>query len=160
MGAGERTLIQIRRLGAKDGQASLGILAQIKLQGAESAVDEADMARFLGRSENVLLVARTDEVWAGFLLAYVLDRLDSSRPMVLLYELEVAVAHRCNGVGTELLMELQRECDKLQATKTWTLTDMTNEPACRLYQKAGGRRNPVANDVVFVFDQSGKPSGG
>ncbi len=110
--------------------------------------------RFLARPENVLIVAEEDGAPAGFLLAYVLDRVDRDRRMVCLYEIGVLPGKRRRGLGAAMVEALLSWARAQGLMKTWVITDRSNEAAMRLYARTGGRPD-AGDDVVFVWTGGG-----
>ena len=63
------------------------------------AVAEEAVAAFLKHDDHVLLVAFEEDEPVGFLVAYRLQRLRVTQPMMLLYDVQVDVEHRRLGVA-------------------------------------------------------------
>ena len=95
--------MDIRRLTTEDAELALQAIIALKITpGAPPAeLPPAYVRRFLSRPDNVLIVATDDHRPVGFLLAYLLDRVDRQRQMVLFYEIEVAESHRRRGIGVD-----------------------------------------------------------
>ncbi len=96
------------------------------------------LARFLANPNNVLMVARQDDVPVGFALAYVLERFDSRTPMLYLHEIDVSTRHHREGIGRALVEELRRLCVTEQYSKMFAMTNRSNTPAVRLFESTGG----------------------
>jgi ribosomal protein S18 acetylase RimI-like enzyme len=94
---------------------------------------------------HVVLVAGELE---GFLLAYVLPRLDG-RLGVFLYELEVAEPVRRRGIGSSLVEEAKRVSREAGAFERYVLTEPDNRAANRLYESTGARDETV---VMWVWE--------
>jgi len=113
--------------------------------------NEAHMNRFLARAENLLLVAVAEDRPVGFALAYQLDRVDESPPMVFFYEIEVLPSHRRQGAARALIDRLKGLCRQRGAGKMFVLTDRRNHAACCLYSSTGGHVE-YDDGVLFSFD--------
>jgi ribosomal protein S18 acetylase RimI-like enzyme len=105
---------------------------------------------FLGKETNYLLAAYVDGVFAGFLYAYELERLETDRPMMFFYSIDVLEAYRRRGVAARLIGELKRICAERNVSKMYVLTDEANVAAMKTYQSTGGERVSPDN-VLFVY---------
>ena len=143
-----------RRLGPADAALAAEAVRRIKETPVREGFGEDHLRRFLARAENILIVAEDEGAPAGFLLAYVLDRVDRDRRMVCLYEIGVVAACRRRGIGRAMLEELKAWCGRENVMKAWVITDRGNAAAMRLYAAAGGRPD-AGDDVVFVWGGEG-----
>lgn len=112
-------------------------------------LDGKAVRAFLVDARNCLLLAMQDERPIGFALAYELPRLDTTRPMMFLYELAVAAEHRRQGVGQALVEELKRLCRERGFLKMLVLTKADNLPARELYVATDGETS--LDDVLFWY---------
>jgi ribosomal protein S18 acetylase RimI-like enzyme len=111
------------------------------------------MREFLGNPSNLLIVAFRAEMPIGFLLAYRLERCDRAAPMLLIYEIGVAPQFQNRGVGTSLVEQAKRLCERGRFMKMWVVTSASNEAAMNLYRSTGGHRS-AEDDVVFAYAPS------
>lgn len=102
-GNGMSSTIQAKRLGPEDAELAFEAIGAIKDPESHAGFSAAYLRRFLSRSENVLIVAWNEGGPAGFLLAYVLDRVDRDQQLVCLYESCASEFHRRGGVGRALV---------------------------------------------------------
>ena len=112
--------------------------------------ETATYRMFLSDPHTHLLAAYVDDELAGFLIAYELERLDTSRPMMMLYTIDVLPSFQRRGVGKRLVNELKRICVKRGVLKMFVITGESNQPAMALYSSTGGLRESK-DDVVFVY---------
>ena len=147
---------EIRLLGPTDVETAQEVTAVLKTRSAAAPVDATYLERFLAGKRSVVLAALDHGTPVGFLLAYVRDRIDSERPMVLLYEIEVAPGHRRCGVGRALIEALKDLSRDVGAVKLWAPTDRSNLAAVALY-KAAGMVESAADDGVIFELASGDP---
>jgi ribosomal protein S18 acetylase RimI-like enzyme len=112
---------------------------------------------FLSRPTNYLLIAYVEGAPAGMIIGHELQRRDSPRPMMFLYEVGVDEAYRQRGVGTALVSALARIGEERGYCEMFVLTNESNEPAMRLYSSAGGWRNEERDIAMFEWswDQPG-----
>ncbi len=82
--------MEVRRLGSDDAQSGVDAIRLLKALDGDPIPSAQYLRRFLSRPENVLIVAFDDGVPVGFLLAYLLDRVDRDQQMMFFYEIGVA----------------------------------------------------------------------
>jgi aminoglycoside 3-N-acetyltransferase I len=139
----------VRRLASAD--APFAALAINTLKAPATPVTTSTLAQFLSRPENILLIADDRGTPAGFLVAYLLDRVDRDQRMVCLYEIGVAADHRQQGIGSALIQELKNLCVQENIMKCWVITDRTNAAAIRLYESTGAQHDGL-DSLVFAYD--------
>jgi len=139
-------VIRIRRLSLGD-EREVGRVAEIWYSG-KGAADAR--RRFLSDQYVYLLAAYADEELAGFLVGYELNRLDTSRPMMTLYRIDVLPRFQKRGVGKRLVNELKRICRRKGVLKMFVITSESNQAAMALYSSTGGVRG-AKDEVVFVY---------
>jgi aminoglycoside 3-N-acetyltransferase I len=108
------------------------------------------MRVWLACSSHILIEATVNEAPIGFALGYVLGRFDTARPMLFLYEIEVAAAWRQQGVGRRLVERMKAIASELHVMKMWVQTSPDNEAAQRLYHRAGAVRAKGV-DLLYVW---------
>lgn len=121
----------------------------LKTGSGAAPVDPSYLALFLADDKSVVLAALDHGIPVGFLLAYVLDRMDSERPMVLLYEIEVAPGHRRCGVGRALIEALKDLSRGIGAVRLWAPTDRSNVAAVALYEAVGMVESGADDGVIY-----------
>jgi ribosomal protein S18 acetylase RimI-like enzyme len=106
-------------------------------------------AAFLSRLEALLMVAEDEDQLVGWAYGHELIHPDGERTM-LLYALDVAVAHRREGHGRQLVTAFTAEARKRGCTEVWVLTDDGNSAALAAYSSAGGQRD-ATDQVMFTW---------
>jgi ribosomal protein S18 acetylase RimI-like enzyme len=106
---------------------------------------------FLISDHNYLLVAVWEGVPVGVLLGYRLERPETQRPKLFVYEMEVLAAQRGRGIGKVLINSFQDIARQVNATEIFLMTNQSNIPAMRLYESTGGVQEGDDN-VLFVYD--------
>jgi aminoglycoside 3-N-acetyltransferase I len=143
--------MRVRRLGVEAVALAGEAVRSLKGPAPPDSSGDRHLRPFLARPENILLVAEEDGAPVGFLVAYVLDRVDRSRTMVCLYEIEVSPASRRRGIGRAMVTELLALCRRGNAAKIWVVASRSNAAAMRLYASTGARA-AAPDDVVFVYE--------
>ena len=141
----------VRRLGPEDAGLACQAIVAIKQPFAPSPPTPSDMERFLSRPENVLIAASEEGKPTGFLLAYILDRVDQDRPMVCLYEIEVAEPYRRQGSGRAMVEKLLGIARDIGAVKTWVIASRSDTGAMAFYRRTGAVADPEGDDVIMVY---------
>lgn len=143
--------MQVRRLGIEDFELATEAIRTVKKPKPHSTFSGEYLKKFLARPENVLIVAEQEGVPTGFLLAYLLDRVDRDQRMVCLYEVGVSESYRQRGIGRAMIETLKLICKKENALKTWGITNRSNLAAFRLYESTGAAADPSGDEVTFVY---------
>jgi aminoglycoside 3-N-acetyltransferase I len=109
------------------------------------------MVKFLSCHANVLIVAIDQGVPVGYIVAYLLDRIDLNRAMMFFYEIGVAEAHRRRGIGKRMIAELKAICRMEDVMKMWVPTSRSNIAATRLYVSTGGVPLSADDEVTYTY---------
>jgi ribosomal protein S18 acetylase RimI-like enzyme len=130
--------VQIRRLGPGDEE----VVRKLATRPPHFELLEDDRTIFLAAFE--------DGEPIGFVLAHHLPRRHDPPAKLLVYEVDVAEAHRQRGVGKALLDELAGIARERGIPQGWVLTDDDNDAAMALYRSAGGR--DAHGETMWIFD--------
>jgi predicted N-acetyltransferase YhbS len=117
--------MEVRRLEVGDAELAYEAITTLKLTAStlRQQLCADDLRRFLSRSENYLIVATVDGRPTGYLVAYLLDRVDRAQTMMCLYEIGVAEAHHRSGIGTAMIRLLRKYCRQQDVMKMWVHTN-------------------------------------
>jgi ribosomal protein S18 acetylase RimI-like enzyme len=143
--------LHVRRLGPEDCAVGVDAIARIKTPDGYPAPSIAWMTTFLSRPGNVLIVATEDGVPIGFVVAYLLDRVDREQQMMFFYEIGVEAAHRRRGIGRQMIDVLKAVCRASDVMKMWVPTGRSNVAATRLYASSGGVPTPDGDEVTYTW---------
>lgn len=108
---------------------------------------ESYLASFLGRSQNIVLVAKSGDEIVGGLVAYVLEKFERERSEVYIYDLAVAEPHRRRGVARHLIERLKPIGRALGAWVIYVQADYGDDPAIALYTSMGTREDVMHFDI-------------
>jgi ribosomal protein S18 acetylase RimI-like enzyme len=144
--------MKVRRLQSEDFELAFAAIQTVKQPTAHPTFSPEYFKMFLAGSDNVLIVAEQGGVPAGFLLAYMLERVDRDQKMVCLYELDIAEPYRRQGIGRALIETLKSLCKQENAMEAWVVTNRSNLAAVGLYESTGATADPGGDEVVYVFD--------
>jgi ribosomal protein S18 acetylase RimI-like enzyme len=95
------------------------------------------LRQIIERGNGVTWVAEQDGSVAGFSVADFTTEVD--RIFAYIQTIEVAPAHRNQGIGTELLSRMEDSARAAGATVIWLHVDRENDAAIHLYQARGYR---------------------
>jgi GNAT superfamily N-acetyltransferase len=140
-------MIEYKRLVPGDEELAARAIAEIK----RATTDSDHAASFLADDRRFLIVAHQNCEPLGFALAYELERVDTSPPMMFFYEIEVRSDCHRRGIGAGLIDHLKQLCHRRGIGKMFVLTDRRNMAARRLYGVTGGREQ-YDDGVLFVYD--------
>lgn len=140
--------LEVKRLEAKDAPTAVAI---VKLF-ASKEVSLEYMERFLANTAHYLIVAEVGGNLAGFLMAYVLQRMkeDDSAKMFI-YEIEVAPQYQRKGVGTALITYIREIVRREKMYSSFVFTNYSNEGAVEFYKSTGGIIEN-GDDLLFYYD--------
>jgi len=149
--------MQVRRLEPTDAALARDAITILKIEDnnlrLHLSIDY--LHRFLSRPENYLIVATDDNKPIGYLVAYLLDRVDRDQTMMFFYEISVAQTHYRSGVGRAMIELLKRFCREQEVMKMWVHTNKSNLAAVGLYKTTGGEADESGDEVTFLYKPGG-----
>ncbi len=107
------------------------------------------LREYLGRDDNVLLVARINDELAGLLLACKIYAPYKNGQWMYVDEVDVAVNHRRKGVGGALMKELFAVAKGMGLKEAWLGTEPDNISANKLYRSLGPSSSESFVDYTF-----------
>jgi aminoglycoside 3-N-acetyltransferase I len=118
---------------------------------------DAYVVALLAKEHVIVLVAvdESDSVVGG-LVAYQLDKLESARSEIYIYDLAVAADHRRKGIATALIERLRAIAADRGAWVIFVQGDYGDDPAIALYEKLGTREDVMHFDIDVPRDNSAK----
>ena len=134
----------LRKLNAVFGEA----FADPETYGAKPASDTY-LETLLGKEHVLAIVALAgDEEVLGGLVAYELDKFESERREVYIYDLAVGAEHRRRQVATSLIRHLREIAAQRGAWVVYVQADYDDDPAIALYDKLGVREEVLHFDIA------------
>ena len=143
--------MEVRRLRTHEAHLGLDALRLLKGPDGYPMPSVEYLSRFLTRSDNVLIVAIDGDQPVGYLVAYLLDRVDRDQQMMFFYEISVAETHHRRGVGAAMIRLLKACCREQGVMKMWVHTNKSNIAAMGLYQSTGGEADPSGDEITFLY---------
>lgn len=120
-------------------------LAEIEKACFEDGYSEEILAFFLTSPKHVCLVAEVNGIIVGLAIGGL--ELEESGPLIgHVWTLEVVAPYRRRGIGALLLSRLEEALRTRGARECYLEVRADNEPAIRLYEKAGYRRDRLLRD--------------
>ena len=116
----------------------------------EREVGEDAVRTFLEDPASVGIVGAVDGVAVGYVIAYLVRRIDGAS-MLVVYDLAVAADHRRLGVGRAMVDEVLATARRARCSKAWVVTEANNEAAVGLYV-ATGAQHSGEQDVVMAWE--------
>lgn len=143
-----------RKLNVTDLKLVLGMENDFRLH----FIVEESARQFLLDSKNWLFACIEQDKIIGFAYGYELNRLDSKGNMLYIHEVGVLPQYHRQGIGRSLIEKLAEITAKLGICRFFLSTQKSNLPACALYEKCGGQKNPnqLDDDVLYYFNNEKK----
>jgi len=135
--------MEVRRLITADSALAVAAIQQIK----PAPTTTEQVTNFLQHPDHYFIAAIEGDRPLGFALAYELQRIDRSQPMLFLYEIGVAEAHQRQGVASAMIDFLKRICSENGMFKMFVIADASNTAALRLYDSTFGE--PGRDSIVY-----------
>lgn len=131
---------EVRRLQPGDEELALQVVRDLmpeeERDGREPGLEHRQ--RLLAQDTNYLIVALDGSRPVGFLTAYRMLSLCCDASMVYIFEIEVALVYRRQGIGKEMVNLLKGLCREDGVEDMWVGTENDNVAAKRLYESTGG----------------------
>jgi ribosomal protein S18 acetylase RimI-like enzyme len=108
----------------------------------------APQTALLADDRTIFVAAFEGDRPIGFVFGYELPRRHGNPSILFVYEVEVEVAWRGQGVAARLFGELERIAASRGIREGFVLTEPDNEAALRLYASLGGTR---VDSVMWDF---------
>lgn len=138
-------MLEIRILGRDDAH----VLSRVASGVFDRWIDAEAARTFLADPRMHLAVAITAGTVVGMASAHHYHHPDKPTPVLWIDEVGVADAYTRQGIASRLLDAMFAHARALGCGDAWVLAEPANDPALRLYEKAGGRSQTC---VMYSFD--------
>lgn len=108
---------------------------------------KAYLERLLASDYFIAIAALQGDEVVGGLAAYELRKFERERSEIYIYDLAVAQAHRREGIGTALILELKNIAAARGSYVIFVQADRGDEAAIALYTKFGAREDVLHFDI-------------
>lgn len=142
--------VKVQHCGPEDFDTAAYTIGKLKATNVPPAVGD-HLREFLSNSRNILITATRERVPVGYLVAYLLERVDRGQSMACLYEVAVSETYRRRGVGRAMIETLKAICKKENVMKTWVIANRSNVAASRFYESTGAVADADGDNTVFVY---------
>lgn len=105
------------------------------------------LLKLLSQDHFISIVAFSDHLVVGGLVAYVLEKYEQERSEVYIYDLAVDEKFRRQGIARQLINELKTVAKEIGAWIIYVQADRIDEPAIKLYQSMGRQEEPFHFDI-------------
>lgn len=154
MGSDERGMhmISYRKLTAEDSK----WLKAITWTFRHEEVSDAKAKQLLQNDLIRIYIAREQDTVCGYVLAYVMPRIDMGDDMLMIYHCFVDESYQRRHIAETMINMVLDDATKAGMHYTFLITQDSNLPANALYQKLGGHLHESNNSVYYWYG-SGKP---
>jgi ribosomal protein S18 acetylase RimI-like enzyme len=131
-------MIRITELAEGDLEALAGLYEQF--WGEESSLDKmrATFRRLAGNTNYIFLGAKKDDLLAGSVMGVVCEELyGECRPFMVVEDVIVAEGHRREGIGSQLMRELERRATERGCAHIVLVTERDRVGALQFYRSLG-----------------------
>jgi len=145
--------MELKRLQQGDAELAQRAIDRFKIPSSDMRQGPglAYLSGFLQKPENVLIVASDEGVPVGFVLAYLIDRVDRDNRMMLFYEIEVSANYRRRGIARSMVEMLKSICMCENVFKMWVYTNRSNTAAVALYKAMSCIESAAGDEVSFTY---------
>lgn len=109
---------------------------------------DAYLTQFLADEKHIVLIAKQAEKVVGGLVAYQLDKFESERREIFIYDLAVDPAFQRQGIGKKLIESLKLFAKEIGAYTVFVQADEKDE-AIKFYEALGPSENLKTRNFDF-----------
>lgn len=106
---------------------------------------------FLNNDCVLVWVAHQADEICGYLMAYLLPRMDNGADMLHIYHVFVSENHQRKGIGEHLTSLALDYARANQLHYVYLITQSDNDPANGLYKKLGGYNHPANKEIYYWY---------
>ncbi len=107
-----------------------------------SLPDQIHLQKVISSPHFIAFVAKTEDQLIGGLTAHILDRYDTEKPSVYIYDLAVLTEYQRQGIGRKLIAALNEYCDKRGFHEVFVQAETDDFQAVGFY-----RTTPISQEL-------------
>ena len=132
----------------------LKLVAQMENSFRSNFIVEENARLFLSNPNNWIFACIEESKIIGFAYGYELNRLDNQGNMLYIHEVGVLPQYQNQGIGFQIIKGIKSLCKVRGICRFFLITQQNNVPACKLYEKSGGKKRSDLqdNDVTYFFN--------
>ncbi|MDR7856763.1 GNAT family N-acetyltransferase [Tissierella sp.] len=139
---------EFRKLNLSD----LELVVQMENSFRSNFIVEENARDFLFNPNNWIFACIGENKIIGFAYGYELNRIDNQGNMLYTHEVGVLPQYQNQGIGFQILTGIKNLCKVRGICRFFLITQKHNTPACKLYEKSGGKkRSDLQDDDVTYF---------
>jgi ribosomal protein S18 acetylase RimI-like enzyme len=146
--------MDVRRLESGESRVGVDAIRRLKAPDGYPTPSETYLETFLSKAENVFIVAFDATEPVGYVVAYLLDRLDRDQRMMFFYEIGVAESRRRRGIGRGLINALKFVAREENVMKMWVPIGRSTVAAIGLFVSTGAVALPAGDEVTYAYPRS------
>jgi len=104
---------------------------------------------FLETPQNIGFIAIYRNEVIGFIYGYSLTSLSNTKPQFFIYSVDVLGEFQNLGIGSSLFQYVVDYTKENDFFECFVITNKANLPACKTYEKAGGKSD-YEDEIVYV----------
>ena len=148
----DKSMVNYRKLDSQDRTWLQKIVEDFRNQ----HISEEKARAFLDDTHICVYMAYEDQQVCGYVLAYLLPRMDLGNDMMLIYHCFVKEEYRHRHIAQTLMDLTIKDAESLNIHYTFLITQDTNDAANALYTKLNGELHPHNKNVNYWYG-SGRP---
>lgn len=112
--------------------------------------NELHFQNLLSKEDFIVFVATKDNKVIAGLTAYILPQYYSAKPSVYIYDIAVQTDFQRNGLGSDLLKELNHYCKDKGMKEIFVQADLEDDHAIEFYRANGGSPMSVVHFTYLL----------
>lgn len=112
--------------------------------------EKEKLIEFLNEKNSYGFIVKKENEIVGFAYGYTLLRPDGKKDFYM-HAIDIMKKYQGRGYGTRLMNFINEHINTIGCRKMFLITNKSNIPACRCYEKAGGVNN-ADDEVIYVYD--------
>lgn len=132
----------------------LDSIKQIAKNFRNDEISDEKAKHFLDNDSTLVYACKNNDLVVGYILIYILPRLDHGNDMMHIYHLFVLDDFQRQGIGKELMKMALKYAYDNNLHYVYLITQTDNERARHLYAKLGGYNHPDNKELYYWYISS------